>query len=119
MRVWMDDEREPPTQNNCGTPLPPWDAHCKHAHEALKLLYEQKVTYISLDHWMWSGELNGMDVAKLICEGAKSGSINRLEWDVHTGDREKYRAMTRLLMEADKAWDMRERAEEDYLVDLD
>ncbi len=117
MRVWLDDEREPPRENNCGQPLQ-WDIHCKHAHEAIKLLYEQRVKYISLDHWMWSGELNGMDVAKLIFEGAKSGAINRLEWDVHTQDMQKYREMTRLLMEADKAWDMRERAEDDSFVDI-
>ncbi len=104
MRVFMDDERDPPTEDRCGNTLI-WDAVCRQTHEAIALLRSGKVSFISLDYWMHSGEMTGLDVARFILEGAKDGSIKKLDWDVHTGDTEKARLMYAVMFDAETAWE--------------
>ncbi len=107
MRVFMDDERDPPIEDNCGNALH-WDVTCRHSHEAIALIRSGVVSFISLDHWMRPGEMTGLQVANLIRDGALDGTISRFGWDIHTGDTDRARLMYRALFDADAAWEARE-----------
>lgn len=104
----MDDERTPEDKSDWGFKNIPYDVVCRHSCEACQLLKTGKVTFISLDHWMNSGEMTGLDVANFILSGAKDGSIPRLEYDCHSGDIEKRYLIYKILRQAEDEWDLRE-----------
>ncbi len=107
MRVFMDDERDHPSVERCGFSAEKWDVVCRESWRAIQLLQTGTVTFILLDHWMSSGDQNGLDVATWIRDAAVAGTLPKLDWDIHTGDIDKKRAMFRVLREADKAWETR------------
>jgi hypothetical protein len=112
MKVFMDDERDPPTGEDVyGRPYTIYDVVCRHPHEAIKLLDEGKVSFISLDHFMDSGEMTGLDVAKYILSKAVSGELARVKWDIHTSSKEFLLKIYSVMSSADDAWDDHEDAQ--------
>lgn len=105
MRVFLDDKREAPTKNErTGEPLQKWDAVCRHADQAIALLKQGKVTFISLDYYMQSGEMNGLDVAIFILKGAMSCELDRLHWACHSASSNGFDQINTIMSAADFAW---------------
>jgi mutator protein MutT len=96
MRVWLDDER----------PMPPgFDFQAKTAQEAISLLSQGKVKFISLDHDLGPPEAgDGTMVAKWIEENAFHGKLKPLEWEVHSANPVGRQNMTMALKKAEQFW---------------
>ena len=89
MKVWLDDIRPTPDGYNKSVTT---------AQEAIKLLKTGEVTYISLDHdlgWALGERLEiievpreetGYTVALFIEEGARTGTLSRISWSIHSAN---------------------------------
>ena len=95
--VWLDDERPMPAS---------FDIHVKTPEEAIDLLKQDIVEYISLDHdlGLEPETRNGYMVAKFIEEAAYNGELTPLAWNLHTANSVGRDNMSRALMNADKFW---------------
>jgi hypothetical protein len=95
--VWLDDERPKPAN---------FDIHVKTPEEAIDLLSQNIVEYISLDHdlGLEPDDRNGYMVASWIEEHAYLGDLVPLAWNCHSANPMGRARMTQALMNADKFW---------------
>ena len=100
MRVWLDDI----------DPMPPdFDVHVRTADEAIKLLKAGKVTDISFDHDLGEGTgKEGIDVAKVIEDGAFYGTIPRTAWSIHSDNPPGTANILMAMQSAERFWAKRE-----------
>lgn len=96
LKVWLDDERSMPGN---------FDVHARTPEEAINLLKQNIVEYISLDHDLGLPDpLNGGAVARWIEEHANAGDLVPLAWNVHTANPVGRDEMVAALMNADRFW---------------
>jgi len=79
MQLWLDDIRDP---KDHGKPEAIW---VKTAEEAIGILRDGKVTFISFDHDLGT-ELDGHDVATQIERLVYEGMKPMPEWSVHSAN---------------------------------
>lgn len=84
MRIWLDDERDPPRSNSWGEVLV-WDLVARTAEEVLPLVEQNKVTFIDFDHDLGVGK-TGYDLVKRIEELASLGMIRPIDWSIHSAN---------------------------------
>jgi hypothetical protein len=94
IRLWVDDQRSPPSEFNC---------HAKTYAEAIEYLESGEVVAISLDHDLGE-EKTGYDIAKWIEEKAFHGVIARISWSVHTANPVGAVPIVQALKNADSYW---------------
>lgn len=96
MQVFLDDERAPPHG---------W-IHVKTPEEAIELLKTNNVDMISLDHdlGLEPDTRNGYQVVLYIEEAADNGTLNPLEWNVHTANASVRQKMIQGLENATRSW---------------
>lgn len=108
IKLWLDDERDPNSrkiQELFGAePNMIW---VKTVPAAISRLKSGNVEYISLDHDLGT-TATGYDVAKWIEEQAFNGTLNRINWAVHSMNTEGSKAIRNALLNADKYWDTNE-----------
>lgn len=104
LRVWLDDVRKMPEG---------YDVHVKTAEDAIKLIAEGRVSFMSFDYDLGFDmtllasrpSLTGLDVAKYVEDGAAKGTIARFKWAVHSMSLEGAHQIKLTLRNADKFWD--------------
>lgn len=94
MRIWLDDERLPPSDK--------W-TWAKTAEEALEFLKNDRVEELSFDHDLGEGK-TGYDVAKWIEEMAASGALDPILWKVHSANPVGRKNITAAMKKADEFW---------------
>ncbi len=104
MKLWLDDDRDP------GIPFiqrefrsEPGMIWVKTVPEAIKLLRNGGVTFISLDHDLGQKQ-TGYDLASWIEEQAYHRLLAPLEWRIHAQNSGARRAMYMAMMNADRYW---------------
>lgn len=109
MKVWLDNVRTPPRQMERHLQGAYYEAcdwvWCKTAAKAIDLLSSGGVTHISLDHDL-GDEANGTgyDVACFIEDGAFRGSMEPLEWAIHSQNPVGRQRMKSALVMANMYW---------------
>jgi hypothetical protein len=96
VKLWLDDTR----------PAPNGWSWAKTASEAISLLKMEKIEEISLDYDLGSASLygTGYDVALFIEEGARSGSLEKMKWAIHSETPDGVYRMETALFSADRYW---------------
>jgi hypothetical protein len=94
MRVYLDDLRSLPAD---------FDVVVRTAAEALALLQEGRVTFLSLDHDLGTEE-TGYTVAKWIEQAAFAGTLAPLGWAVHSANPVGRGNIESALRNADRFW---------------
>lgn len=98
MRIWLDDKR----------PMPEgFDIHMSDAFSVIDAIKGGNVTKISLDHDLGQeNEVgNGYMVAKIIEELAFYGTIQRIQWAIHSQNSVGIASMRKALERADQYWE--------------
>jgi len=99
LKVWLDDERPMPSDYNM---------HIKTANEAINLLSQGNVGYISFDHDLGIGK-SGYDVAKWIEKAVFERNFPRIEWDVHSANPVGAQRIRTAMQRLDQEWGKREK----------
>lgn len=97
IRVWLDDVRPMPKEG--------FDVHVKTAEEAMALIQNGQVAFMSFDHDL--GDPNaktGYDVAKLVERLAFDNKLARFEWAVHSMNPEGAHNIVMAMQQAEKFW---------------
>ena len=94
IRLWVDDQRQPPSDYN---------AHAKTFEEAMAYLKSGRVSVISLDHDLGE-EKTGYDIAKWIEEKAFHGEIRPIIWFVHAANPPGAQLIRLAMSKADEYW---------------
>lgn len=106
IHLWLDDERDPSNayiKNNFGSRGD--EVWVKTAAEAIKLLSQENVVSISLDHDLGPPEAgSGHDVAKWIEEAAFHGHLKPVKWRVHSANPVGSSNMAAALNSAERFW---------------
>ena len=105
MRIWLDDERLPPS----GT----W-TWAKTYEEAISLLKNERVEEISFDNDLGE-KMEGYDVAKWIEEMAANGAIDEIAWKVHSGNIVGRKNIEAAMRKADSFWQNEQDEEEEEI----
>jgi hypothetical protein len=96
MKVWLDDCRSMP---------PSFDVHVKTASEAISLLKEGGVKYVSFDHDLGLENAGtGHDVAKWILEQAFYGKLSPIDWFVHSANPVGAENIKSVMKQAERFW---------------
>jgi hypothetical protein len=84
--------------------------HVRTAHMAIALLRTCLITHISFDHDLGDEKVvgNGYDVAKMIEEGAHSGSLCQLTWAIHSQNPVGFKNISAAMLGAERWWGPRE-----------
>ncbi len=105
MQIWLDDLRPAPEG---------FDVHARTAAEAIVLLQDGRVRFISLDHDLGEPENgSGYEVACWIEEHAflwsqgEPEGLPPLEWAIHSQKPVGHQNMTRALQNATRYWQAR------------
>ena len=108
VRLWLDDVRNPRDkliqQNYGALPGMVW---AKTVGEAISVLEQGNVTYLSFDHDLGTPE-TGYDLAKYIEEKAFNNEIPRFFWDCHSDNPIGKANIIRAMKNAEKFWDRNE-----------
>lgn len=84
IRIWIDDQLEPPRYNKQGDPQR-WDVHCRTAEPAIILVRSGQVEFVDFDHDLADAS-TGYDVAKEIERLAAEGKIPPIDYAIHSGN---------------------------------
>lgn len=84
MRIFLDDIRNPPLFDSAGDKLH-WDKIIRNPIEAMELIKNGVVTFISFDHDL-GVELTGYDVAKLVEKLAFEKCIPPIDYAIHSAN---------------------------------
>lgn len=102
MKLYLDDIRATPDH---------FDIRAYTATEAISLLKEGKITFISLDHDLdCEGELDildtgtGYDVACWIEKAAAEGTLPRIGWAVHSMNPSGAMRIRQAMLSAERFW---------------
>lgn len=105
MKLWLDDERDPKDpyiqKNFNATPDMIW---VKTVEEAIVLINSGNVESISFDHDLGLNQKTGYDLAKYIEEGAHKGTINAMNFFVHSQNPIGCKYIKAALRSAKRAW---------------
>jgi len=106
IQIWLDDERDPADgfiKKNFGSHGN--EIWIKTAQEAISLLKQGNIDFISLDHDLGPPEAgSGYDVAKWIEEAAFNKQIKPLKWKIHSANPVGAKNMTQALKSAERFW---------------
>jgi hypothetical protein len=94
IRLWLDDIRPMPED---------FDVHVRSASVAIEILDHFKVGKISFDHDL-GGQQTGYDVAKFIEKGAQDGTIQSLEWHIHSANPPGAKNISAAMKKAEEFW---------------
>ena len=112
IEIWLDDERDPNDefiQREFERNIRPGMVWAKTAWDAISLLKQGNVSYISLDHDLGPPAAGtGLDVAKWIEEQAFHGKFPRLKWSLHSANPAGVRNMMFAMKAAERFWDEQE-----------
>lgn len=98
IRLWLDDVRKPPEEGMV------W---IKNAREAIELISDGVVKFISFDHDLGGNEnYTGYTVALYIEARAFRAEICRIKWEIHSANPVGRRAIEMAMKQADKFWDI-------------
>jgi len=106
IELWLDDERDP-NDNFIKEEFGSRDGMIwvKTAWAAISRLKDNNVSFISLDHDLGpAGAGTGYVVAKWIEEQAFNGTLNKLDWSVHSKNTAGTKNITFAMMNANKYW---------------
>jgi hypothetical protein len=99
MNVWLDDRREMPEG---------FTLHVTTAEDAILALKTGKVLFISFDHDLGQGKMNGHDVAQWIEQQAFQYLIPRLKWAIHSAGPAGSKDIEFAMRSAERYWNERE-----------
>jgi len=100
MRLWIDDIRPSP---------PGFEWHARTVAEALRIVQEGVVEFISFDHDLGPepGE-TGYKIALYIEKAAQAGEISRIGWAVHSANPVGAERIRQAMRSADRFWTLNE-----------
>jgi len=75
MKLWLDDVREMPSG---------YKFHAKTVDEAIDLLKNEQITFISFDYDLGDDNGTGYEVAQYIEEMAFKGIMHHIGWNIHS-----------------------------------
>ncbi len=76
MKLWIDDERPKPKD---------FDLVARNYQEALEIIANNEITYISFDHDLGE-EKTGYDIVCWLEEEIYYGRLKKFEWNVHSAN---------------------------------
>jgi hypothetical protein len=105
IKIFLDDERDPKDpviQNKFGaTPTMLW---VKTAQDAIKILSQGNVAFISMDHDLGENAGSGYEVAKYIEKSAFEGTLPKLSWRIHSQNPVGARDIKFAMQSAERFW---------------
>jgi hypothetical protein len=107
MRIYLDDERDPPTKDRFGEPLPEWTV-VRTAQEAIALVATGQVEFIDFDHDLGT-KLTGYDVAQYIELLAVDNLIPPIGFAIHSGNPVGAGNIDRAMKSAHRFWEQHNR----------
>lgn len=102
IKIWLDDQINDP---DCPNRHPPEGfVGIDNADDAIKLIMEGNVSYISFDHDLGYNVKNGYDVASFIEELAFNKKIDKIDWDIHSANTVGAANIEMAMISAERFW---------------